>query len=73
MKRTLKSFKNAGILFMILGIIMLSSFAKIDGPENYEVLFKCAGALVFLTGGTALVYASEKESRNHDQQEDNTY
>ena len=58
---------------MILGIVMLSSISKIDGPGNYEVLIKCAGALVFITGGMSFVYANEKESHNHDHQEDNTY
>lgn len=73
MKFTLRFFKKAGAFLMVLGVILLCSFGKNNWQQNYEVLVRCFGALVFIIGGTALVYANEKENHNQDQKPDNTY
>ena len=66
MKFTLSFFKKAGIFFMVLGVLAFCSNWAIDGSRYLEVAGKCLGAMLFVVGGTALVYSNEKENHNND-------
>jgi lipid-A-disaccharide synthase-like uncharacterized protein len=66
MKFSLKFYKKIGVVFSVLGIIMLGYFKKDGDSMNTEVLVRCLGAFIFIVGGTALIYANEQQNNKHD-------
>ena len=67
MKSSLKFYKKAGILLTILGIILIGYYQKSISATDYEVVVRCLGALIFIIGGTTLIYVNEKENQKPDK------